>query len=79
MWTVKECERCLGGGMLYCPNCEMPCEHDQLCNVCKGYNWLPVKVTNPFELLALTSDTYIWGPWRTRRQAFATIEYYSLA
>lgn len=72
MWTVEECKRCYGSGWLYCHACEMLCNHDRLCPDCKGYNWLPVRVFG-FELLAVQA----WRPWelyRTRRDAFATIE-----
>jgi hypothetical protein len=79
-WTVSECERCFGFGLLPCLTCERSCDHDRLCPDCKGYGWRPVKVTDPMGLLMLASaDKYLWGPWNTRREAFATIEYDSLA
>jgi hypothetical protein len=56
----------------------MPCDHDKLCSACNGHNWLPVRITNPMMILAIKS----FAPWelfRTKRDAFASIEYDSLA
>lgn len=78
MWTVNECESCGGSGWDYCHKCEMPCDHDKLCSACNGHNWLPVRITNPMMILAIKS----FAPWelfRTKRDAFASIEYDSLA
>lgn len=77
-WTVEACESCGGSGWDYCHRCEMPCDHDELCRACKGYNWLPVRITDQWKLLAIQHFAR-WELFRTKRAAFASIEYDSLA
>ena len=71
MWTVNYCN--CDGGFEYCHNCEEPCDHDKLCRRCRGWEWYPAKITNWIEM-AVVKTSHGFGPYRTRRDAWASIE-----
>lgn len=73
LWTVRFCN-C--GGFIYCDKCELPCEHDRLCPECHGYDWKPERVRDIIDLLIAKDVGWLY---RTKREAFASIEYDSLA
>lgn len=70
MWTVSYCE-CRGAGMVICLDCEMPCDHDQLCPQCRGYEWYAHRVRDVIDFLTAKDVGWLY---RTKRDAFASIE-----
>lgn len=70
MWTVSFCD-C--NGFEYCNKCESPCEHDQLCRRCHGWEWYPVKILTWMDM-AIVRNALGFGPYRTRRSAWESIE-----
>lgn len=70
LWTVNFCN-C--GGFEYCDKCELPCEHDRLCRRCQGWEYYPAKIITWIEM-ALVQTSVGFGPYRTKRDAWASIE-----
>lgn len=68
MWTVNFCD-C--GGYIFCSDCEMPCEHDQLCPQCRGYDWYPAKLRDAIDYLVAADVGWLY---RTKADAMASIE-----
>lgn len=75
-WTVGFCDHCHGAGYDICLKCEMPCEHDQLCPQCRGYEWYPAKVRDGIEYIVAKDAGWLYT---SRRDAMSSIEYGSLA
>lgn len=51
MWVVYECKSCEGNGIEWCPACEERCDHDKLCDTCKGFGCFP---TRPNEIMGIS-------------------------
>lgn len=68
-WTVNFCN--CDFGFVYCQDCELPCDHDELCPRCRGWEWYPVKIRDVIDLIVAKDAGWLY---RTRRDAWATIE-----
>lgn len=67
MWTIADCPVCSGSGWRYCSRCEDRCEHDRICERCRGEGELPIKA----DFVALMVSSLLF---RTRAEVWAFLE-----
>ena len=70
--VCPDCDEMGYNGVLYCGDCELPCEHDRMCQKCRGQGMVIEQETGLFGRLLVAEKI----AYRTRAEAWSHIDEY---